>query len=282
MESDLAGSTNYHSLSEVALSYARREWPVFPVEPRGKRPFGRLVPHGLKDATADVDRVSAWWTEEPAANVGLVTGIAFDVLDVDKADGWSSLARLVDANGCLPSGPVVLTPGNGAHYYYSPTGTGNRASFVPHLDWRGAGGYVVGAGSVHPNGGLYEWAMSPDEAALAPVPAWLLGLLSKPSRPSPVLTIAQKLERPDDAYGRAALEQEIGRLVMAPEGQRNDQLNRSAHALGQLVGARVLDIGTVVTALEDAALRAGLEFQEIRSTIHSGLKAGLNNPRGAA
>jgi hypothetical protein len=251
---------------------------VLPCEPRGKRPLGRLVVHGLNQATTDPATIEKWWKAEPEANIGLVTGIKFDALDVDGPEGWASLARIVDSsNGCLPSGPVSITPGGGAHYLYAPTGKGNRAGLAVHLDWRGSGGYILAAPSIHPSGGLYEWVIGPDEAPLKPAPASLIELLTKPA--SSVLTIAQRLERPSDAYGRRALEAEVGRVVMAPVGVRNDALNRAAHSLGQLVGGGSLDLPTVIPALERAGLGAGLEYQEVRATIKSGLGAGMLSPR---
>ena len=35
-----------------SLSWADRGFPVFPIVPRGKKPLGSLVPHGLKEAAA--------------------------------------------------------------------------------------------------------------------------------------------------------------------------------------------------------------------------------------
>ena len=57
-----------------AHEYADLGWPLFPCEPRGKRPLGRLVPHGLKEATTDHIIIDTWWHQEPQANIGLVTG----------------------------------------------------------------------------------------------------------------------------------------------------------------------------------------------------------------
>lgn len=264
-------------LVRAALDYARRGWPVLPVEVGGKRPLARLAPHGLKNATVEADTIRAWWRAEPEANIGLRTGVAFDVLDVDK-DGWGPLARLVEEHGCLPLGPVVLTPGGGAHYLYQVSGHGNRAKFISGCDWRGRDGYIVGAGSVHPNGGLYEWAIPPDEAELVPAPAWLVDRLTRQ------LAAPAQLGRSVDAsaYGRHALEAECGRLALAPEGQRNDTLNAAAFALGQLVASSALSADEVIVSLVEVARRIGLTDTEVESTIESGMTAGLRSPRGAA
>src|SRR4051812_40117424 len=52
-------------LLDAALYYAGLGWPVFPCEPRGKRPFGALAPHGVKDATCDALVIRAWWRQYP-------------------------------------------------------------------------------------------------------------------------------------------------------------------------------------------------------------------------
>jgi hypothetical protein len=250
----------------------------------------------LKDAKADEDWVRACWTDEPNANVGLVTGIAFDGLDVDGPEGWTSLARLVDANGCLPSGPVSMTPRGGAHYLFAPTGIGNRTSFVPHLDWRGAGGYIVAPPSVHPNGGVYEWAISPDEIwrpwehpglirstqlSLEPAPGWLLELL-KPAPPPLTMSRARPISR-HGAYGQAALDDEIARVYAAAVGSRNHTLNRASFALGQLIGSG--EISDAVGAVDDlliAGRAVGLDEHEVQATVQSGITSGMRQPRSAA
>ena len=69
------------------------------------------------------------------------------------------------------------------------------------------------------------------------------------------------------AYGRQALDAEAGKVALAPEGRRNDQLNRSAFAVGQLVAAGHLDQIEAVQALCAAADRAGLGQQRPTRTI---------------
>lgn len=80
-------------------------------------------------------------------------------------------------------------------------------------------------------------------------------------------------------YGLAALNSEATAVAAAPEGTRNDQLNRSAFSLGQLVAAGALDAQTVTDALTRAALAAGLGEAEIASTLRSGGLAGGAQPR---
>ena len=80
-------------------------------------------------------------------------------------------------------------------------------------------------------------------------------------------------------YVQKAVEREINALKVTDEGGRNDQLNRSAFALGQLVASGTLTEARVIAELEAAALDTGLEPSEIRATIHSGLNAGKGAPR---
>jgi hypothetical protein len=262
------------TLLEAALEYAGRGWPVLPLKPRDKVPDGALVPHGLKESSTDQATLEGWWEASPAANIGLRTGVAFDALDVDT-DGWKSLACLVDENGCLPSGPVVMTA-NGAHYWFKVTGQGNRARFRPGLDWRGQAGYVLAPPSVHPSGSLYEWAIPPDEAELVAAPAWLVEQLTR--RPAPPTQPSRQVDT--SAYGRRAIEGEAGKVTLASVGERNAKLNEAAFALGQLVGSGVLDVDDVIAALLTAAARCGLNDEtEVRRTIASGLRAGLARPR---
>lgn len=80
-------------------------------------------------------------------------------------------------------------------------------------------------------------------------------------------------------YAEAALEDEVKILGSTPTGNRNEQLNRSAFALGQFVAAGVLSEAEVISALSRAAMYAGLDPEEIRATITSGLEAGARHPR---
>lgn len=80
-------------------------------------------------------------------------------------------------------------------------------------------------------------------------------------------------------YAEAALRDEVRALEGTPEGNRNEQLNRSAFALGQFVSAQVLDESEVIRELTRAARATGLNPDEIERTIRSGLESGSRHPR---
>ncbi len=275
------------TLLDAAVDYARRGWPVFPLEPGGKRPLGRLAPHGLKDATTDLEQIERWWTAEPDANIGLPTGINFDVLDVDGPEALDALERSGPIGAPDVEGPTVATP-RGWHGYVARTGRGNTVNLggLAGVDWRGEGGYVVAPPSRKADGGTWDWiitgsvldlgADTPIEAA----PAWVLALFER--RSEPVVTGEPARHAGRTGYGAAALEGEAGKVLMAPEGSRNHALNVAAFSLGQLVAGRVLGVDEVINALLLAAARVGLGTTEARATIASGLEAGSARPRSVA
>jgi hypothetical protein len=153
-------------MCDAAIGYARRGWRVFPIWPirngrcgcgescghEGKHPVGRLVPHGVRDATTDQDIITRWWADTPDARVGVATGAVSGiiVLDVDGDDGEASLAALEREHGPLPATATVLT-GKGRHLYFSHPGVlvPNRVRVAAGLDVRGDGGYVVAPPSPH-------------------------------------------------------------------------------------------------------------------------------------
>ncbi|HQP56665.1 MAG TPA: hypothetical protein PLN83_11190 [Syntrophorhabdus sp.] len=109
---------------------------------------------------------------------------------------------------------------------------------------------------------------------------WLLSELKKIG-----ITFSEKMKCEgvdkgrEQKYAQAALQNEISILSNKSEGERNNQLNKSAFALGQFVSAGHLEEREVVKALLKAAIYVGLSHDEIEKTIRSGLDAGANHPR---
>jgi Bifunctional DNA primase/polymerase, N-terminal len=288
-----------NALLDAALGYAARGIPVYPVHwPRRSsggasltcscrrgaacdRPAKHpLVRHGLHDATTDPAQLERWWRRWPQANLSLATGIIFDALDIDGAVGLAALRQLAPAADPWLPGPVVRTGGGGWHYWFAPTGLGNRPPRgVSHVDWRGIGGCVLAPPSRHVSGGTYRWLRALDRASLPVVPAALCALLD-PDPPTPT--------RPADPgqpatsghpYGRRVLADELATLGRATPGQRNRTLNQTAFKVYRYVAGGLLDDQEVTLAFTTIALATGLSAAEIGRTLASARTAGLANPR---
>jgi hypothetical protein len=274
----------------AALTYAHRGIPVLPLhtpappDPPGDAPCscGRedcdrpgkhpRLRHGLTDASTDPRRIEMWWARWPDANIGLRTGIAMDVADVDTVEGRQALHHLV--GDALPVAPQVRSGSGGWHLWFLPTGYGNRVRLLPGVDWRGTGGYVVAPPSRHASGKAYAWVRRPGR--LPPCPPALREMVAGPP-PLPGPPPRRLISHPD-RYAQVALESETTRVAYAAVGCRNDTLNRAAFALGRLIGAGLLDEYAVVRELAAAARYAGLGRSETSRTIRSGLTAGRRQP----
>ena len=265
------------SLSEAALTYTRRGFPV--VLLNGKRPVMSEWP---KLGVPDEATVQQWYDESPGANVGIATGVKHDVLDVDGEDGRTNLERLEAEHGKLPDTTVVRTGSGGLHYYFRPTGAGNRTNMDGlHLDWRGVGGQVVAPPSTHPDTGQQYRVISKAPDGVYPeAPPWLIEMVTstraKPSFDMPVIEGECKLS--DEACEKLFQEQ-LAVVRNTTEGGRNAQLNRSAFDIFGFVKAGWSDAQTVWDAFDDAARDAGLPDDDTPFEIEKTLQSAWDSAR---
>ncbi len=286
-----------NALLAAALGYAARGIPVYPVHWPRPTPGGAsrgcscrrgpgcdrpakhpLVRHGVHDATCDQAQLERWWHRWPTANIGLATGICFDVLDVDGPAGLAALRQFVRAVNLRLPGPLVATGGGGWHHWFAPTGLGCRPPRgLPHVDWRGRGGAVVAPPSRHAAGGTYRWVHGLDQGPLPEVPAVLRVLLT-PDPPTPAGPARPGVV--GHPYGRRVLAAELAALGRATPGQRNRTFNQTAFKVYRYVAGGLLDEQDVTAAFTATALSIGLEAAEVRRTLASARTAGLANPRG--
>jgi hypothetical protein len=146
----------------------------------------------------------------PSGGYGIQTG-AFNgifVVDLDKKPDRSGIDALLElAQGRpIPETAGVITPTGGVHLYfrlpqnaYIPC---SRGALGLGIDVRGEGGYVVGPGSPHKNGGTYQEVPHP----LADPPQWLLDLVVKAPEPPKPLTSEHRTIDPTSAEGIRAIE----------------------------------------------------------------------------
>jgi hypothetical protein len=284
--------------ADAARGYIERGWHILPCHDLstgtcscrlpdcaspGKHP---RVPRGVHAATTNAEVVARWWARWPTSNVGVRTGVESNlvVLDIDPRHGGTrSIKGLIDRHGDLRGVPRVRTGAGGWHLYFAHPGTAVRNSagrLGAGLDVRGDGGYVVAPPSGHASGYRYRWEIDP--ATLPPLPGWLREEASperaRAASPDPRRDVAASASR--SGWAQAALANELRAVRTSQPGRRNTTLNRSAYALGQIVGAGLLDAATVERLLVESGLRVGLREREAITTTRSGLRAGLAHPRG--
>jgi hypothetical protein len=186
-------------LGAVAAQYASMGWPVC----AGAHPYrgtraamepGRacscdrvgcpapgahpVSPAWQMQATVDLNVIQNWWETRPEANVILVTGRVFDVLDVPAAAGSAALAHMEAARAAV--GPVAL-PGQDRMLFFVMT-RGSPADEdewwscgldcepesvdVAGLRWHCRDSYVLAPPSRYADGLAARWLRSPQEHPL--------------------------------------------------------------------------------------------------------------------
>jgi hypothetical protein len=257
-------ASSRESLRQAAHRYANAGWPVFPCRPGAKIP---VTLHGYLDATTSQEQIDRWWTRMPRANIGIATGAPGpDVLDVDVhgRNGFAALRQTRQA-GLIPAPiRVVRTPSGGAHLYFA--GTAQRSGALPGsaLDFRAAGGCVIGPPSwsdEHQRG--YELLSERPESVSVDWAA-IRGLL-QPSPPRHRLPRQSGSDDPELVTRLATW------LETRPEGNRNFPLFWAA----KLITAAGLMDTDAREQLITASLRSGLRGgeREARRTVASGERA---------
>jgi Bifunctional DNA primase/polymerase, N-terminal len=128
-------------------------------------------------ATVDIKVIKSWWETRPEANVMLVTGRVFDVLDVPAAAGASALARMDRAG--VAAGPVaglgddrmmffVMTRGSPADEdeWWSCGLDCEPESVIQGLRWHCRDSYVLAPPSRNGVGATAHWLRAPREHPL--------------------------------------------------------------------------------------------------------------------
>lgn len=298
----------------AALWAARRGWYVHPLRVDDKRP---LWDHWEERATTDPDSIRSW--PRRTTGYGIACGPSRLVVidcDVPKPntppppapgirDGLDMLAYLAEqAQASIDWATFQVTTGRlGAHLYYRApedielrnTAYDPRRDPSTYLGWcidtRGAGGYVVGPGSVVASK-RYATLHSEAPAALS---GWIVTQLTSRFTPAPASQgggIPHSVPSPcrlSSTVGRewveAALHGEIDKLRAHPgtQGGRNVLLNSVSYTVGRLVGAGVIERLAVEQQLLAETSRwwgvGGFTQAEAETTIRSGLTAGERKPR---
>ena len=208
-------------------------------------------------ASTDPQQIHHWWRHTPYS-IGIATG--------PRGWSWSTSTPASTDNPHRTGGPpwasasgagvlrvlarqqhttvtptyAVTTPSGGWHLYYTtPAGVALRNTHDVigwKIDTRAHGGYVVAPGCPVPPSG-YELIDDRDPVEL---PGWLHQALT-PKPPTAFSAPAVPAAANPTGYTSAAVAGEVQRVRTALPGQHNAVLCRAAYALGQLIGAGLLD-----------------------------------------
>lgn len=211
--------------------------------------------------------IRAWFERFPAANWALIGGSKLNaggylvVLDIDpRSDGDQTLARLLDEHGPLPATWTVKSGSGGHHYYFSSREPLKaRKGMRKGIDFLATGAVAVVPPSGHHSGGRCLWEVSPAEACIAEIPAWLLSLAR--GTPGPAGSTVDR--RGGDDHGTGGAPDTI------PEGARNSALASMCGKLRRVVGLTDAEIEPALQAVNVVRCIPPLSPSEVRSVVKS-------------
>ncbi|WP_367137102.1 MULTISPECIES: bifunctional DNA primase/polymerase [Streptomyces] len=231
---------------------------VFPVVYRGKVP---ACPSWPSQATRNRAAVKAWFGGS-LHNIGVAMKSSRVVgIDIDRTGAFDEAEQ--EFPGIWTPTLTVIT-GKGRHLYYEAPDAeiGNGRGQLPAgIDVRGVvgdGGYLVGPGSRHVSGTLYE--VEDWDVPLAPMPPVLAEVLTPAPRPAPAV-------RKSTGGGLAALVPLVAVVLEAVRRERNEKLHWAACRAVEEVHWGFYQAAEAYTALLAAALDVGLSEHEAARTI---------------
>lgn len=265
---------------------------IVPIPLDGKRP---ILASWQK---LTLDEITRDWLSHQfgngTTNIGALCGAASDNLLVFDFDGMAGYEGFKELFPDLADTLTVATgSGNGMHVYYRaetlPKSTGQLSVPGGHVEIKANGRQVVVPPSIHPDtGALYEVHHHTDikplsEANLKRLQEWIAEHNEADRTYAPPPEDYQQSQTAHRKYAEAALNNEASLLALVTSGSRNEQLNKAAFALGQLVGAGHLMSDEVKRALFQACQQNGLikddGVRAFESTFESGLRNGQGQPR---
>ena len=231
---------------DAALAYLAQGYSIIPCRPNNKRPLIRWEYFQKNRATAG--QIQAWWMQWPDANLAVITGVisAITVIDIDGGPGTLSFAKMQKQPSQLTR--LIKTP-HGWHLYYRYNPAFHTgAGFLPGLDVRNDGGYVIAPPSTV--GGIAY-------AVLRDIDPSLLDVV-----PEAFLSTTRKAE--PDAQGRPLPWSE-----QVAQHSRNDTLYREAHKLREAGIPEDQALELLLVRVQKRYEPNDFPMEEIKRTIHS-------------
>jgi hypothetical protein len=272
---------------QLALFTSRQGYKVFPLVQRDKKPFFK----GWQNlATDNESTIFEWARLYPNNNYGILAGNGWFVLDFDLDESDvidEEIQRVWDKLGSFELGTLVKT-GRGYQLYCNCDGFDIRNSpkrLTDKVDIKGSGGFVVGPGSIHPNGARYEFCdvyTLRDGIKLTKLSEAALGYIMS-------LQGSQGTADSDnDGNFRSANSPEtrIRESVLdyakpIPVGERNDTLFKIGCHYREVNGLQTNDIYIILKEINSNECGAPLSDSELRVIAESSCRYPAGTPRPA-
>lgn len=161
----------------IAVACLEKGFSVIPLEPAGKAPVAGL---GVLSRTRDPLQVEKWAELYPTANVGICADAETVILESDNITELDTLLK--NARGHSMAEVLTLCSCGSSedrpHFFFKATPAAKNLGCLKLpgvFEARFSNQYVVGPGSVHPDGSRYRWL---NDRPMVEVPDWLAsGLL---------------------------------------------------------------------------------------------------------
>lgn len=224
---------------EYALAYAAIGWHVFPLAKGMKKPMGHLAVRGHLDATTDAAKITAWWTAEPEAGVGVaMQASGLVTVDVDPRNGGHfDLERIEAEHGKLVTDVLAFTGGGGLHLVFlAPSDIGRLpGKLAKGIDLK-ADGYIAVEPTFAPQADPphlkpYAWeaSSSPLEGNVpCPLPGWIADMASSSRAPTSSAPLAPSTARQLAEHELADIRAALG-MIPAEERETWVQVGMGLH-----------------------------------------------------
>jgi hypothetical protein len=186
------------------------------------------------------------------------------------------------------------TPSGGSHLYFRVDPDFQLSGkWMAGIDVKAGGkGYVLLPWSENADGVAYAWYRGEDpddfwhgepQSSIPELPTWVLGALMKRESVWELGTGLTSTVEPTfewdlgTKYGVFGLQQQLGMLGMAKNGERNMTLNRVGHRVGRYVAGGELKEAALFEVARVAEW-LGLGRDEISITLQSAYESGLEKP----
>lgn len=178
------------TMKEWALIYASKGYRVMPLhtmvngkcscnnpncDTPAKHPRIKAWQH---NATTDTDQINRWFSMWPDSNIGIATGYESNLVVLDCDDPTGEAVKDLE----IPLTLKQTTGSGGSHWFFNHPGGKIKSSirFLPSLDSRADGAYIVAPPSIHHSGNIYEWTT---DLPKSDMPKWMIEALEEKSEP---------------------------------------------------------------------------------------------------